>query len=102
MTTVLRNTFSEEFLKEEAPETCENLQGAKSLVRFHKQSGLASQLSRSIYQEVATRWNSELAMLKSVLCQFEEIEALLESRNLPFLENNDKNILSALVAFLQG
>ncbi|KAL1481224.1 hypothetical protein MTO96_034594 [Rhipicephalus appendiculatus] len=52
---VLPNTFAEEFIAEEVTSTHENLQNVKCLVNFLKQSGLASQLSSGVIQEVPTR-----------------------------------------------
>lgn len=83
LNTVLQNMLAEEFVVNKVPLVSETVHAAKAGVTFSKQSGLASQLKQTVSQEVPTRWNSKVSMLKSVCSQFEEIEALLESRNNP-------------------
>ena len=57
------------------------LDSVKSLVAYLKRSGLASQLSTSVIQDIETRWNSKLAMLISVYEVFEEIQSILKEKN---------------------
>ncbi|KAH6937319.1 hypothetical protein HPB50_026731 [Hyalomma asiaticum] len=101
LNTVLRNTFAEEFIAEEATSIHENLQSVKCLLKFLKQSGLASQLNSGVIQEVPTRWNSKLGMLRSVFRQLENIEALLETRNPAATEHIDRNTIRDLITFLE-
>lgn len=101
LNTVLRNTFAEEFIVNEVPSVSETVQASKAVVTFLKQSGLASQLKQTVSQEVPTRWNSKVIMLKSVCSQFEEIEALLESRNNSLMESVNKSTLNDLIEFMQ-
>lgn len=101
LNTILRNTFAEDFVTNEVPLVSETVQATKAVVTFLKQSGLASQLKQTVSQEVPTRWNSKVSMLKSVCSQFEEIEALLETRNNPVMESVNKTTLNKLIEFLQ-
>ncbi|KAH6927738.1 hypothetical protein HPB50_007640 [Hyalomma asiaticum] len=77
LNTVLRNAFDDRYLAQELPDLLEQLQKVKAVVTFLKQSGLTSQLSHGVCQEICTRWNSKLAMIKSVLSQYDAIENLL-------------------------
>lgn len=101
LNTVLWNTFAKDFVANEVPLFSETIQVTKTVVTFLKQSGLASQLKQTVSQEVPTRWNSKVSMLKSVCSQFDEIEALLESRNNPVMESVNKTTLNGLIEFLQ-
>lgn len=66
-----------------------------------KQSGLASQLPHGVCQEVCTRWNLKLTIIKSVLTQYDEIEGLLDSRGNLLLEDINKTLLMEVVGFLE-
>ncbi|KAH9366339.1 hypothetical protein HPB48_006209 [Haemaphysalis longicornis] len=101
LNTILRNTFDEGYLTRELPELLEQLQKVKAVVTFLKQSGLASQLPHGVCQEVSTRWNSKLTMIKSVLTQYDEIESLLDSRGNLLLEDVNKALLVEVVDFLE-
>ena len=57
------------------------MDSVKSLVAYLKRSGLVSQLSTSVIQDIETRWNSKLAMLISVYEVFEEIQSILKEKN---------------------
>ncbi|KAL1486595.1 hypothetical protein MTO96_046892 [Rhipicephalus appendiculatus] len=90
LNTVLRHTFDDDFLGEDLRHVRGQLQNVKAVVTFLKQIGLSSQLPHGVNQEVSTRWNSKLAMLTSVYMQYEEIEALLDSRGNPMMEEVSK------------
>lgn len=67
-----------------------------------KQSSLNSQLSFSLKQDVATRWNSELIMLESYLKVSEEIaDILVKNKRLYKLNNIDNDTVKELVGFLK-
>ncbi|KAH9378906.1 hypothetical protein HPB48_013682 [Haemaphysalis longicornis] len=93
--------FSEEFVAKQVPLVSETVQATKAIVTFLKQSGLASQLKQAVRQEVPTRSNSKVSMLKSVCSEFEKIEALLESRNNDIMEGVNKSTLNDLIEILQ-
>ena len=57
------------------------MEAVKDLVTYLKRSGLASQLSSTVIQDIETRWNSKLAMLISVNEFFGEIQTLLKQKN---------------------
>lgn len=101
LNTVLRNTFNSDFLEKEAPDLKEAIDLTKATVTYLKQTGLASQLKHTVGQEVPTRWNSKLHMLKSVYEQFEDIQSLLDTRSCLLLQQVSKRILKVLVDFLQ-
>lgn len=101
LNTVLRNTFDNYFLEKEASYFKEAIELVKATVTYLKQTGLASQLKRTVHQEVPTRWNSKLQMLISVYEQFEEIQSLLEARNCTFLDQVSKKDVQTIIDFLQ-
>ncbi|KAL1423171.1 hypothetical protein MTO96_021363 [Rhipicephalus appendiculatus] len=101
LNTVLRNAFDDRYLAQELPDLLEQLQKVKTVVTFLKQSGLTSQLPHGVCQEICTRWNSKLAMIKSVLTQCDAIENLLESRGNLLLEDVNKALLTEVVEFLE-
>ena len=57
------------------------MEAVKDLVTYLKRSGLASQLSSTVIQDIETRWNSKLAMLISVNEIFGEIQTLFKQKN---------------------
>jgi hypothetical protein len=74
----------------------------KSLVTYFKHSSLNSKLTKSLKQEVETRWNSKLEMLESISDQFEEISDILSERNeIDRIDKIDSNALQILVDFLK-
>lgn len=99
--TILRNTFNEEYLGKYARDFLNVIHHSKTLVTFLKQSGLVTKLKHSVRQEVETRWNSRLAMLESILIQYNCIEDLMDERHLNYLENISKETLQELVSFLK-
>lgn len=71
------------------------------MVTYFKHSNLNSKLDKTLKQEVETRWNSKLEMLKSINDQFEAITELLSEKNeLERIQNIDQSILQILVNFL--
>ncbi|KAH6921123.1 hypothetical protein HPB50_027893 [Hyalomma asiaticum] len=101
LNTVLRNAFDDRYLAQELPDLLEQLQKVKAVVTFLKQSGLTSQLPHGVCQEICTRWNSKLAMIKSVLSQYDAIENLLDSRGNLLLEDVNKTLLTEVAEFLE-
>ncbi|KAH6942575.1 hypothetical protein HPB50_008067 [Hyalomma asiaticum] len=101
LNTVLRNAFDDRYLAQELPDLLEQLQKVKAVVTFLKQSGLTSQLPHGVCQEICTRWNSKLAMMKSVLSQYDAIENLLDSRGNLLLEDVNKTLLTEVAEFLE-
>ncbi|KAL1429775.1 hypothetical protein MTO96_015763 [Rhipicephalus appendiculatus] len=97
---VLRHTFDDDFLGEDLRHVRAQLQNVKAVVNFLKQSGLSSQLPYGVNEEVSTRRNSEFAMLTSVYMQYEEIEALLDSRGNPMMEEVSKTAIKEIIDFL--
>lgn len=96
LNTVLRNTFESDdvpliFMK--------SMTICKNMVRHLKQSGKSSELPHAVKQECETRWNSRLAMLKSIVDQLPEIECLLSTAQNDRWEI-DLDLLNALIQFL--
>jgi len=60
------------------PEVRSTLSGSKELVRYFKKSGKMKLLPTSLKQEVSTCWNTMLALLESVLKNFDQIEHVLK------------------------
>lgn len=101
LNTVLRHTFDDEYLAEQLPELQKSLKKVKAIVTFLKQSGLCNQLPHGVCQEVSTRWNSKVAMIKSLVTQYEDIESLLDSRGNTLMEDLNKAALKDVVNFLE-
>lgn len=77
------------------------VESIKKLVKYFKQSGLNSKLSKSLKQDVATRWNSLFIMLNSVDEMYDEIQHILcEAKQLNRLVDIDVAILKMLLKFL--
>lgn len=88
-------------LSEECPKIKGALAGVKKVVRYFKQSSLNSSLSTTLKQDVPTRWNSELIMLKSYLKVAPEVKKkLLDVNNLQMLSQVDDAIVEELILFL--
>ena len=58
------------------------------------------ELTKTVNNVVATRWNSHLIMMRSILDQWESIESILKDRKESKYLNFNKNLLSLLVDFL--
>jgi len=81
LNTVLSTLFDNKQL-EDLPEVCSLLTGSKELVRFFKKSpGVMKLLTKSLKQEVTTRWNSMYTMLASVNDSYTEVEHILETKS---------------------
>ena len=77
------------------------LNAVKDLVTYLKQSGISSQLSTSVIQEVQTRWNTKLAVLVSVSKVFPEIQSILNAKGVgDKLENMNTVLMQDIIALL--
>ena len=65
----------------QVPQVSDIVGHAKSFVQHFKRTNMQQSLTKTLKQEVATRWNSVYVMLESVHSQFDEIAAILMSRN---------------------
>ncbi|KAK3931216.1 Transposable element Hobo transposase [Frankliniella fusca] len=78
---------------------------AKEVVQYLKSSGLASNLSKKVMQEVETRWNSIHTMLASVLDSYDEIAGVLELHGEGTarhrMQKIDRDMLKWLTEFLE-
>lgn len=101
LNTILRHTFDDVYLIQHLPELSKQLKKVKTIVTFLKQSGLSNQLPHGVCQEVRTRWNSRLAMIRSIVVQYDEIESLLETRDNTLMEGVDSATLKDVVNFLE-
>jgi len=57
------------------------LEDVKKLVTYFKRSGLNNLLSKTLKQDVPTRWNSQLLMLESYLENAEKVRSILKDKN---------------------
>ena len=78
------------------------IDNCKKLVKYYKHSEINHTLSKSLKQDIKTRWNSIFIMLNSIS------EVKNEIQNLPLLKNElkrisdiDFNLLEDLIAFLK-
>lgn len=81
LNTVLSSVFDNKKTLENLPDVKALLTGGKELVRYFKKSGLMKLLSKSLKQEVPTRWNSIYTLLKSIQDSYSEIEHILDTRS---------------------
>jgi len=73
----------------------------KKLVEYCKRANLQSQLSKTLKQENATRWNSLLRCLLSIEEMYDELVPLLQMKdNLSKLNDISRALLKELIAFL--
>jgi hypothetical protein len=73
------------------------IEACKTLVRFFKQSGLNHHLSKTLKQEVSTRFNSIYMMLQSVDDVFDEVTAILtQNESLAYIANIKRKTLQAV------
>ena len=85
----------------QVPEVNEIVGHAKSFVQHFKRTNMQQPLTKTLKQEVATKWNSVYVMLESVHSQFDGIAAILMSRNeLSYLFGIHKTDMEALLKFL--
>ncbi|KAH7964694.1 hypothetical protein HPB49_000716 [Dermacentor silvarum] len=101
LNTILRHTFDDVYLIQHLPELSKQLKKVKTIVTFLKQKGLSNQLPHGACQEVSARWNSRLAMIRSIVGQYDEIESLLETRNNTLMEGVDSATLKDAVNFFE-
>lgn len=75
----------------------------KSLVTYAKHSTIQGQLKTTLKQSVATRWNSELIMIKSIIQNYTDIkEMLVQKDEYSYLMNDsDISILKQLSNILE-
>ncbi|XP_065315466.1 E3 SUMO-protein ligase ZBED1-like [Gordionus sp. m RMFG-2023] len=68
---------------------------------YFKQSGMNQYLDKTLQQDIETRWNSKLYMLKSIYNQYDDIANFLSSkRDIYKMENLEKSILKNLIDIL--
>lgn len=82
--TVLTHVFDNKKIAESLPDVQVLLTSAKELVRYFKKSGLMQLLSKSLKQEVPTRWNSIHTMLSSVKESYDEVQHVLDTKSQRF------------------
>jgi hypothetical protein len=74
----------------------------KSLVEYFKRSNLQAEIKTMLKQENATRWNSLLRCLESILAVFPElVQVLTVRKKLAKVNCIDEILLTALVEFLE-
>lgn len=74
----------------------------KKLVGYFKHSQLNSNLSKTLKQQIKTRWNSIFIMFKSIMDVKTEIQSmLLEKNEIQRIANIDFNLLSSLLLLLK-
>ena len=75
---------------------------SKKLVQYFKQSGLNSKLSKTLKQDVRTRWNSRYIMLHNIFEVKEEVKSLLLAKNeLSRIAILEITLLENLITFLK-
>lgn len=100
--TVLRHALDCDELSEIVPEVAETLQAAKALVRYLKQSGLTSRLSKSVKQMAETRFSTVFLTLESIESVYAELQEILQSRGeSQRLHDVLPDVLSFLIQFLR-
>lgn len=83
---------------------CKFVEESKSLVRFFKKStNLQKTLNTTLKSACETRWNSVIAMLKSIRDNYSEESGILLSRNeLKKIENISIDMLNQAIDFLEA
>lgn len=78
------------------------IENSKKLVKYFKHSELNHKLSKSLKQEVKTRWNSTYIMLNSIREVQKEIQSLLLSKNeIKRISDIDFTLMENLLTFLK-
>lgn len=73
------------------------IEGCKTLVRYFKKSGLNRQLSKSLKQEISTRFNSVYIMLSSVNDALDEVTVILtQNDSLSHLSHIKRKLLQSV------
>ncbi len=98
--TVLRHALGITELSVTVPEVGGALLAVKKVVRFMKQSGLASQLSKTILQMGETRFSTVYLPHKSITDVYAELREKLESRGEAQRMAVSPDVLDFLVGFL--
>lgn len=99
--TVLRHALDITELSVTVPEVGGTLLAVKKVVRFVKQSGLASQLSKTVLQMGETRYSTVFLTLKSIKDVYAELHEKLESRGeAQRMADVSPDVLDFLVGFL--
>lgn len=83
LNTALSHVFDNKNL-DNIPDVRSLVTGSKELVRYFKKGGNMALLSKSLKQEVPTRWNSNYTMLHSILESYDEVEHILETKGQRF------------------
>ncbi|ROL29787.1 Transposable element Hobo transposase [Anabarilius grahami] len=100
--TVLWHALNPDELSETVPEVAETLQAAKALVRYLKQSGLTSRLSKTVKQMAETRFSTVFLTLESIESVYAELQEILQSRGeSQRLHDVSLDVLAFLVRFLR-
>ncbi len=98
---VLRHALDITELSVTVPEVGGALLAVKKVVRFMKQSGLASQLSKTVLQMGETRFSTVYLTLKSITDVYTELRKMLESRGeAQRMADVSPDVLDFLVSFL--
>ena len=102
---VLNRVLQQSLEEKHAPAAVsDTISSVKDLVRFIKKTSLQDQLSTSLKQSQATRWNSTYTMLNSLVKVYDELRTLLALHrpdDLHRLTCISKKLLQELVTFLQ-
>lgn len=78
------------------------LSAVKDVVTYFKRAGLNKDLTKSLKQEVPTRWSSKLSMLESYLDSSDEVRRiLLEHKKFSLLSSLNDDVIKSLVEFLR-
>ncbi|GAB0089483.1 zinc finger BED domain-containing protein 1-like [Sergentomyia squamirostris] len=96
---LLHNVVQHAFLDDEAKKIVANCQ---KLVKYFKKAQLQEKLTKTIKQDVPTRWNGTLTMMASIVEMWDEILETLEDRGESSrLQDLQKNSIQNLIEFLQ-
>ncbi len=87
---------------EEVPEVFRLIDGCHSIAGYFNRTSLNKKLKHSLKQANDTRWGSLLAMLESVLNEFEDVVKIItEKGKTKLLSNINKDLLQRLVNLLK-
>lgn len=89
-------------LSRDCPEISATIKGIKDLVTHFKQTHLNSKLTKTLKQEVPTRFMSLLFLLESYQTSSDEVKSILiETGKLPMILRISEDLVKRLVNFLQ-
>lgn len=78
------------------------IEDCKIMVRYFKKSGLNRQLTKSLKQEISTRFNSVYIMLSSVVAVFDEVAIILKQNdNLHYISHIKQKTLKTVCKLLK-